>query len=253
MKREKIISLLEKEYKPNNAWKEDFIGLQVTGKDEVNNILVTLDITLETISQAINDEIDMIIAHHPLIFGEKEIVVKENIMLKSKLSLIEKANINVFIIHTNIDFGINSLAFSQGEKLMLSEMKTIDNNEAIIGKWEEKFETSVALIEEIKERLKINYQLRTNIIGNKTFTNIVIGSGAAGEIIYDPSLQDSLFLIGELKWHQWVYANEMNINVLELGHFSENIFKEKTRNFLNNLIPEIKVLEGIEENGYSSI
>ena len=49
----------------------DNSGLQVGDyKSEVKGILVSLDVTLEVIDDAINQQCNLIVAHHPIIFGE---------------------------------------------------------------------------------------------------------------------------------------------------------------------------------------
>ena len=53
------------------SWAEswDNVGL-LLGREErnVSRILVTLDVTEEVVEQAVADQVDMIVSHHPLIF-----------------------------------------------------------------------------------------------------------------------------------------------------------------------------------------
>ena len=93
---------------------EDFdnVGLLVGDKNEtVSNILVTLD-TLETvIDEAIDNNCNLIISFHPIIFkGLKKLTGKtyvERVVIKAI-----KHNISIFAIHTALDnawLGVNSI------------------------------------------------------------------------------------------------------------------------------------------------
>ena len=67
----------------------DNSGLQVGDyKSEVKGVLVSLDVTMEVIDDAINQQCNLIVAHHPIIFGEIKNVTKSSLMaLLSKKQL----------------------------------------------------------------------------------------------------------------------------------------------------------------------
>ncbi|RKX67274.1 MAG: hypothetical protein DRP42_00915 [Tenericutes bacterium] len=103
MKINKVINLLEEQYPANGADQEDFIGLQVGNEEsDITGILVTLDVTLEVINQAIDSNSNLIISHHPLVFDELD---SKNIdkYTMAKIEMLNKLNIAVFVIHTNAD------------------------------------------------------------------------------------------------------------------------------------------------------
>ena len=82
-------------------------GLQ---KSEVKGVLVSLDVTMEVIDDAINQQCNFDIAHHPIIFGEIKNVTKSSLMGSIVFKAI-KNNINIYAIHTNLDNvpnGVNS-------------------------------------------------------------------------------------------------------------------------------------------------
>ena len=89
----------------------DNSGLQVGDyKSEVKGILVSLDVTLEVINDAINQQCNLIVAHHPIIFGEIKNVTKSSLTGSIVFKAI-KNNINIYAIHTNLDNvpnGVNS-------------------------------------------------------------------------------------------------------------------------------------------------
>jgi dinuclear metal center YbgI/SA1388 family protein len=95
------------------AFQEDYdnAGLIVGDQEqEAKGALITVDVTEEIIDEAINKKINLIIAHHPIIFaGLKKITGKnyiERIIIKAL-----KNNIAIYAAHTNLDNiqgGVNS-------------------------------------------------------------------------------------------------------------------------------------------------
>ena len=65
-----IIAKLELFSPPEHACSWDNVGLLVgRSNQEVHKILIALDATLEVVKEAINQNVDMLITHHPMIFS----------------------------------------------------------------------------------------------------------------------------------------------------------------------------------------
>ena len=81
----------------------DNSGLQVGDyHSEVFGILISLDVTSEVIDDAINQKCNLIVAHHPVIFGELKNVTN-NSLTGSVVFKAIKNNINIYALHTNFD------------------------------------------------------------------------------------------------------------------------------------------------------
>ena len=89
----------------------DNSGLQVGDlNSEINGILVSLDVTLEVIQEAIDQKCNLIVAHHPIIFGELKNITNSSLTGKLLLRAVRN-KINIYAIHTNLDNvfdGVNS-------------------------------------------------------------------------------------------------------------------------------------------------
>ena len=80
MKCSEIITLLEQEYGKEYACDWDNVGLLAGRRDkEVKKILLALDATDEVVEQAAEGAYDMLITHHPMIFGAIKRVTDEDI------------------------------------------------------------------------------------------------------------------------------------------------------------------------------
>ncbi len=249
MKRDDLINILNNKFPQEKAYEGDFIGLQVEGKEEIKKILICLDSTLDIIYQALEEEVDMIISHHPLIFGEKDEIFKKEKFTKLKFEMLDKYKVNLFVIHTNSDFSDYSIATKQAEMLNLINIEQIDENHGVIAELKDPIE-SIEFVKEVKSKLDLPYEFRINEYANKIISRVFISSGASGLNIFK-NLDVDLFIIGEVKHHEWVYASEHDKNVLEIGHFSEKVFKDMIHEIIKD--KEIEIIEGDEQNGYKTI
>ncbi|MGL6173558.1 MAG: Nif3-like dinuclear metal center hexameric protein [Cellulosilyticaceae bacterium] len=112
---EEIISRLEVLAPTYLAEKWDNVGLLVGSKKQpIKKILCALDINLAVVKEAISNEVDCIITHHPFIF--KPLNKLDFDTPKGKLiQLLIQNNIAVYSMHTNWDIaqgGINDLLSS---------------------------------------------------------------------------------------------------------------------------------------------
>ncbi len=107
-----IFKALE-EWAPRDlAYDWDNVGLQVgSAGDKTEKVLVTLDVIESVVDEAIRQEVNLIVAHHPLIFKPLKQIDFQSFKGKVIKKLIEH-NITVYASHTNLDIaegGVNDL------------------------------------------------------------------------------------------------------------------------------------------------
>jgi len=94
------------------AYDWDNVGLQVGSHNKrVNRIMVTLDVLENVVDEAIEKDVDLIIAHHPLIFKPLKQLNHDTVKGKIINKLI-KHDITVYATHTNLDIakgGVNDM------------------------------------------------------------------------------------------------------------------------------------------------
>ncbi|MDF2522163.1 MAG: putative cyclohydrolase 1 type 2 [Clostridia bacterium] len=90
----------------------DNVGLLVgDGSAKINKVLICLDVTDWVIDEAIEQKADMIVSHHPIIFGAVKRITSDTVLGRKLLKLISN-NIAVYSAHTNYDIahgGLNDL------------------------------------------------------------------------------------------------------------------------------------------------
>lgn len=98
-----VISVLEARAHPSLQENYDNAGL-ITGNAgwECTGIICTLDATEEVILEAIEQKCNLVVAHHPIIFGGLKKINGKNYVEKTIITAI-KNDIAVYAIHTNLD------------------------------------------------------------------------------------------------------------------------------------------------------
>ncbi|MGP4042419.1 Nif3-like dinuclear metal center hexameric protein [Gracilibacillus sp. D59] len=120
-----VIRLFENWVPKHYAESWDNVGLQVGSEDQkVNKLMITLDVIDTVVDEAIDKNVDLIIAHHPLLFkGLKHIDFQD-----PKGRVVKKLiqhNITVYAAHTNLDVvegGVNDML---SERLELTNTKVL--------------------------------------------------------------------------------------------------------------------------------
>lgn len=69
--------------------------------DEISGILITLDITEDIVDEAISKNLNLIVAHHPIIFGGLKKLNGKNYIERCVAKAI-KNDIAIYAAHTNI-------------------------------------------------------------------------------------------------------------------------------------------------------
>ena len=237
------------------AMENDNVGFLVgTGNNEVSKILVSLDITDNVISEACETGVQLIVAHHPLFFSLKS-VTDADITGKKIIRLIS-AGISAICMHTNLDAvcgGVNdALAVAveiEGDNKKtkpLSDAVRLAGGEVVsLGRvgYLEKACPMPVYLEKIKIKLKTN-GLRYYDAGCPVY-KVAIASGS-GNSQWENAIKSGCdtFVSAELKYHTFLEAKELGINLIDAGHFcTENVITGVLVKKLSTEFPTAEVIE----------
>ena len=220
---------------------------------ELKAILISLDVIEETIDEAIEKEVNLIISHHPIIFSGLKKINGKNSTEKIIIKAIQN-NIAIYASHTNLDSVLGGVNDILAQKLNLKNTKflrpkkdeltklVLENTfskvgEGMIGELEipldEKF-----FFENLKKNLKLNIIRHTKFL-NKKIKKIAICGGSGSFLIKDAISQNAdVFITGDIKYHQFFEA-ENKIILADIGHYeseihTKNIFYELLSKKLTN-------------------
>ncbi|MDQ0205558.1 Nif3-like dinuclear metal center hexameric protein [Alkalicoccobacillus murimartini] len=120
-----IIEIFEKWSPQNLAVEGDRVGLMVgTLEKPVQRVMTALDVTEAVIDEAIAKEIDLLIAHHPLLFRP----VKKIDTNTTQGRIIQKAlqhELTIYAAHTNLDVAEGGVNDMLSDALSLNEVKVL--------------------------------------------------------------------------------------------------------------------------------
>jgi dinuclear metal center YbgI/SA1388 family protein len=101
--------------------------------EEVKGILVTLDCTEDVVQEAINQNVNLIIAHHPIIFKGLKKLTGSNYVERTVIKAI-KNNIAIYAIHTNLDNVYTGVNRKICEKIGLKNLKVLVPKNDVLSK-----------------------------------------------------------------------------------------------------------------------
>lgn len=111
-----IVGILEELAPKRLAESWDNVGLLVgDGSQKVKKVMVCLDVPEWVVEEASDNDVDMVVAHHPMIFSGIKRVTADTATGRKIISLI-KNNISLYCLHTNFDIvagGLNDIFAKQ--------------------------------------------------------------------------------------------------------------------------------------------
>jgi dinuclear metal center YbgI/SA1388 family protein len=122
---QQVIKAMEEIAPPYLAESWDNVGLLLGGsRDKVKKVMVCLDVTESVAHEAIQKGVDMIISHHPIIFGGLN-SVRNDVSGQRILCLLIRHNIAVYCAHTNLDKAPGGVDDTLACRLGLEDIKPL--------------------------------------------------------------------------------------------------------------------------------
>lgn len=230
-----IIKVMESIAPPVLAEKWDNIGLQIGCYDhQVSSIWIALDPQLNVVESACKNNVDLLITHHPLIFNPLK-TINLNTPVGKIIKMAVNQGLNIFCAHTNLDFaadGINDILANKIGLKNISVLKSICNESSgskkeygsgRVGDLEVTINL-LALVSVIKEKLGLK-NIRIAGDGKLKVDKVAICCGSGSAMMNDFFLSGAqVFISGDIKYHDARNAEEMNLALIDIGHFaSEHI------------------------------
>lgn len=251
MRFEEMIQAIEKvapKYLQEN-W--DNSGVQIAVNDGmISRVLITLEITDEIIQEAIDEEADLIITHHPLIFGGIKSVDFRD-MTGSYILKLTEAGISVYSSHTPFDkaeggnndylaeiIGLRDISgFTDGDNVdMIGRVGTLSHPVPL-----------ASIIDILTEKLDIDPgYIRYVGYDDQMISTVGMCTGAGADLMELAVLNGcQLFVTGDLKYHDAQKAKALGIAVIDAGHYgTEKTFADNFADKLRKIVGEkVEIIE----------
>lgn len=247
-----LIRFLEQEVPLEAAEGWDNPGFLVGDKEkEIKKVLVVLDITNEVINLAIRENVDFILAHHPVIFSKIKRCTSDD-FLQNKLIRLIRHDICAYGMHTCYDvcrMGDRMIEYLGLKNVCGPVESTMCRHEKAEGK-------GIGIIANIKEditvgeyaqKVKDAFDLEHVMVFGNMDTKIhriaiVPGSGRSMIAQAKESGAD-VFLTGDIGHHEGLDAVDMGICVIDAGHYGlEQVFIDDMKQLITEGQKEIEVI-----------
>jgi len=125
MKAKQIIAQLEELAPPSLQESYDNSGLMCGSPDmEVDSALLSLDCTEKVVDEALEKGVQMLVCHHPLIFGNLKSISGKNEVERCLIKAI-KSDLLIYSIHTNLDNVKNGVNAKLAETIGLKKCQIL--------------------------------------------------------------------------------------------------------------------------------
>ena len=215
----------------------DVVGLQIGSLDkEIQKVMVTLDVRENTVAEAIEKGVDLIIAKHAPIFRP----VKDLVSSPDRDILLDlvKHDIAVYVSHTNIDVvndGLNDWFCDLLDIKDTTYLTQTSENHGIgrVG------DIVPQTIEELALKVKSVFALDSVRLVRYDHENPLVSRvaicGGSGQGFYKDALKKGaqVFITGDIYYHTAQDMLSDGLLALDPGHYIEVLFVEKIAELLN--------------------
>jgi dinuclear metal center YbgI/SA1388 family protein len=233
----------------------DNVGLLVgDAESPVQRIMTCLTLTTKTVEEALREQADVVIAHHPLPFKPLKRLTTATTAGRLLLQLI-RGKVSVYSPHTAFD------SAADGINQHLAIMLRLTNIEPLIpGKNDPEGlgtgrvghliapTTLGQFVQHAKQVLRVS---QVQVVGapQRTVLRVGVGCGSAGSMLEAARTAEcDVFLTGETNLHTCYEAEASNIGLIAAGHFAtERFHLDYLADILRRQFPALHVWSSRDE------
>lgn len=244
-----IYSFLEGKYPFGLAESWDNSGLLVGSKNKkVKKILLALDLEDDVLDQAVAENVDLIITHHPLIFSGLKRLTEDDFIAKRVIRMIQN-DISYIAMHTNFD--IAGMAEKSGELIGLKDMDvleiTAEQEGEDVGFGRIGYLKQPETLKEYALHVKEWYGVQeVKVFGNpdQIIKRAAVCTGSGKSFIGTALAGGAdVYVTGDIDHHNGIDAVARGMAVIDAGHYgTEYIFSEEVKTALEKEFPELEIV-----------
>ena len=234
----------------------DNVGLLVGDANrQVQRVMTCLTITPASCAEALSQEADLIVAHHPLPFKPLRRLTTESTPGRLLLELIQ-SGIAVYSPHTAFDSAARGINQQLAEGIGLVDIRPLAlctaDAAANLGSGRcGKFAEPLPL-KEVSKRLQTFLKIRgLHVVGpsDATISTAAVACGSGGSFLEHAIAQSiDLLITGEASFHTCLEAEANGVSMLLAGHFaSERFAVERLAEVIAKEFPQLAVWTSADE------
>lgn len=224
----------------------DYVGLMAGKlKNDTNKIVLCLDFDEEVFSIVEKMEVkpDLILTHHPFIYGKKRFVLKNDFKKAELYNKIVELNIPVYSMHTNFDSGKFGMNDALCDLLNLNNViQPLGCPMMRIGELGNDMPINDFSHMAIKN-LNVDYGLLIHK-GKDTIKKVaIIGGGGSRDFVTAKNLGADIFISGDAPHHVRRDIVNEKFNYLDVPHEVERVFMPRMEEILLSIDKNLKIIK----------
>lgn len=229
MKTKSLVSKLSRKYPKRNAQWYDYPGLQVSHfRDETKCVLLCLDFDSDVFKYIkdnnLENKIDLIITHHPFIYGKRKEVLENDYLKEQLVEELEKLNLPVLSFHTNFDNADDGMNDVLTTLLELKNVRKLVSDKAARGGDLPKTMTPENFAKYAINKLGVDYGLLMDY-GVKEIKSVAIVGGGGWKSYKSAQLESfDAFISSDMPHHARRDIALYKFNYLDIPHEVEKAF-----------------------------
>ena len=237
-----ILQFIESIAPPSLKMEGDNVGL-LCGRaaKEVKTILVALDPFPSVCREAVAENADLLVTHHPIIHGTISSVTDQTTYGQALLELMEH-NISAVNAHTNLDCADGGVNDTLAKAIGLSDIQKIAPDpygllrQGLVD--DQSLEVFLATVKSNLGCTGLRY-----VNGGKDVRKVAVGGGSCGsELAAVAAAGCDTFVTADVKYNQFWDAKMLGINMIDAGHFhTENPVVAVLAKKIQAAFPQIQV------------
>ena len=234
----------------------DNVGLQIGDPEKkVSTVLVTLTVTEAIVQKAISSKVDLIVAHHPVIFKPLQ-AIRTDQPQGALLAALLRHQIAVYVAHTNLDQA------AEGINTWLASEIGLANPRVLVPGLQEgvglgRIGTVAPLtLADLAKQLEMLWGCPLRIVGDelRSVSTIAVVGGSGGDLTWPAKAAGADCLItGDVSYHDALDALALDLAVLDAGHFAtEKIVASELAKYLRSRAGgDVRILQDTSTNPFS--
>lgn len=261
-----VMEKLAERWNPSYALEWDNVGLLVGREEkEIHKIFVALDVTDETLEQALSFGADLMVTHHPLLFSPVKKINTGDFIGRRIIKMIQ-GDLCYYAMHTNFD--VKGMAELNRECLGLLDAHvlevTSEETDERTGTFSEEGIGRIGLTAEpmslglFAEKVKKDFRIPdVRVYGNpeKIVRKAAVSSGSGKSMIKTALKKGADVLVtGDIDYHSGIDAAAQGLAVIDAGHYgTEYCFISYMKNELETMFPDMEVSSARIQHPYQVI
>lgn len=218
----------------------DNSGLLIEANEEIKGILFSLDLTNVAIDKALEKGCNLIITHHPVIYGKIDhVCVSDEKLLGAKLVKCLKNGISVLSMHLNLDVAEGGIDESLMDGILLASGKTtgagMRSDTEIMHPMQASgygrvYDIQPTTLEKLKKNIEEIFSTKRVLFygeKDKKVTRAASFCGAGGDeeaVLFAKKKGADVIVSADFKHHVITLAVESGLSVIALTHYASEYY-----------------------------